>query len=144
MTGYDIVLIEDKKSDAEIIVRALNKTGSPCKVLHLNDGKEASDYFTGNNNYSERDISVVPRFILLDLKMPKIGGIEVLKLLKNDAFTRKIPVIILTSSKEIADLKECYEAGANSYVVKPVSYNELCELLTTLKQYWLNFNQQPV
>jgi two-component system response regulator len=138
-----ILLVEDKRSDAEIIIRTLKKT-SVGTVVHLNDGLLALDFLFGRGDFSTRDISNIPRVIFLDLKMPKVNGLEVLKKIKENSETKNIPVIIFTSSKEGSDINECYLAGANSYIVKPVSYEEMTAVVSAIGEYWINFNQHSV
>ena len=116
----EILLIEDNMNDAELTIRALKKNNLANKLVHLKDGAEAIDFIFAEGNYSGRKVENIPKVILLDLKMPKVNGIEVLKKIKADERTKKIPVVILTSSKEDPDIQECYHLGVNSYVVKPV------------------------
>ncbi|HXA01937.1 MAG TPA: response regulator, partial [Cytophagaceae bacterium] len=118
MTNYEleIILIEDNPDDAALAIRALKKQNLANKLIHLKDGAEALDFIYGRGAYSERSIINTPRVILLDLKMPKVNGLEVLEKLKSDMSTKHIPVVILTSSAEDPDIKECYKLGANSYI----------------------------
>ena len=119
----DILLVEDNESDAKMTMRALKKNHLANRLLHLSNGAEALDFLFAEGAYSERQVENIPKVILLDLKMPKIGGIEVLKKIKSDARTKKISVVILTSSREDPDIEKCYELGANGYVVKPVEFD---------------------
>ena len=140
----DILLIEDNMHDAELAIRALKKNNLVNNLIHLKDGAEAIDFIFAEGIYANRNIENLPKVILLDLKMPKVNGIEVLKRLKDDDRTKKIPVVILTSSKEDPDIKTCYALGANSYVVKPVEFVEFVKAVSDLGLYWLILNQPPV
>ncbi|MES2762657.1 MAG: response regulator [Bacteroidota bacterium] len=140
----DILLIEDSAHDAELTIRALKKSNLVNTLVHLKNGAEALDYIFAEGEFSDREISNVPKVILLDLKMPKLGGIEVLKRLKSDERTKKIPVIVLTSSKEDPDIQICYGLGANSYVVKPVEFDDFVKAVSNLGLYWMILNQPPV
>jgi two-component system response regulator len=139
----EIILVEDNPSDADLIKRALNKNNVANKILHLKDGQEVIDYLFGEGQWKGRTTANTPKVILLDLKMPKVSGIEVLKKIKSNDETRSIPVVILTSSKEDPDIKECYKLGVNSYVVKPVGFEEFSTTVAQLGLYWLLINQQP-
>ncbi len=139
----EILLVEDNESDAEMTIRALRKNNLANKLLHVKDGAEAIDFVFAQGNYTARQIENGPRVILLDLKMPKVGGIEVLKKLKADTRTRKIPVVVLTSSKEDPDIQACYALGVNSYVVKPVEFDEFHKVISDLGLYWMIVNQPP-
>jgi len=140
----DILLVEDNESDAEMTNRILRKNNIASKLLHLSDGAMALDYLFAEGIYAGRQIENKPKVIMLDLKMPKVNGIEVLHRIKSDDRTKIIPVVILTSSKEDPDIKRCYELGANSYVVKPVEFDEFHKAVTNLGLYWLITNQPPV
>ena len=139
----EIILVEDNPSDADLIKRALNKNNVANKILHLKDGQEVIDYLFGEGQWKGRTTANTPKVILLDLKMPKVSGIEVLKKIKSNDETRSIPVVILTSSKEDPDIKECYKLGVNSYVVKPVGFEDFSRTVAQLGLYWLLINQQP-
>lgn len=139
----DILLIEDNESDAEMTVRVLAKNNIANRILHVKDGAAAIDYLFAEGEYSERKLEYLPKLILLDLKMPKVNGIEVLEKIKTDSITKKIPVVVLTSSKEDPDIKKCYELGVNSYVVKPVDFLQFQQAITSLGFYWLITNQNP-
>lgn len=139
----EIILVEDNPSDADLIKRALNKNNVANKILHLKDGQEVIDYLFGEGQWKGRTTANTPKVILLDLKMPKVSGIEVLKKIKSNEQTMGIPVVILTSSKEDPDIKECYKLGVNSYVVKPVGFEEFSSTVAQLGLYWLLINQQP-
>jgi len=139
----EILLIEDNFNDAELAIRALKKNSFANNLVHLNDGAEGIDFIFAQGNYIDRNIKNSPRLILLDLKMPKINGVDVLKKIKSDSRTRKIPVVILTSSKEDPDIQECYDLGANSYIVKPVEFGEFVKVMSNLGLYWMLLNQPP-
>ena len=139
----EIILVEDNPSDADLIKRALNKNNVANKILHLKDGQEVLQYLFGEGQWKGRTTANTPKVILLDLKMPKVSGIEVLKKIKSNDETRSIPVVILTSSKEDPDIKECYKLGVNSYVVKPVGFEDFSRTVAQLGLYWLLINQQP-
>jgi two-component system response regulator len=113
------------------------------KILHVKNGAEALDYIFAEGKYNQRKIESTPRLILLDLKMPKVSGIEVLEKIRADKRTKRIPIVILTSSKEDPDIQKCYALGANSYVVKPVEFDEFQKVVSELGLYWMMINQQP-
>ena len=138
----DILLVEDNLDDAELAIRALKRIGVQHNLVHLKDGEEALDYIFCRGQYLERDISDVPKVIYLDLKMPKVDGLEVLRKVKSDERTKTIPVVMLTSSKENKDITETYSLGVNSYVVKPVAFDEYIKTVSELGAYWLVLNQQ--
>ena len=137
----DILLVEDNESDAEMTIRAIKKSNVTSKVFHINDGVEALDFLFAEGAFAERRADIMPKVILLDLKMPKLNGKEVLIKIKADERTKKIPVVILTSSKEDPDIQQCYDLGANSYVVKPVDFKEFEKTIGKLGLYWLSLNQ---
>jgi two-component system response regulator len=142
-TDVEILLIEDNPNDAELTIRALKKKNFANNIVHLKDGAEALDYIFCTGAHSGRDINNKPRAILLDLKMPKVNGLEVLERVKADARTRSIPIIVLTSSNEDPDVKKCYEMGVNSYIVKPVGFDNFTKAVADLGFYWLLLNQAP-
>jgi two-component system response regulator len=142
-TTVDILLIEDNPRDAELITRALRKQNIVNPVIVLDDGAEALDLLFCRGAYANRDISSLPKVILLDLKLPKMNGLEILKAIKSKESTRFIPVVIVTSSREDPDIKKAYELGANSYVVKPVSSEAFMDTMSKLGLYWLLVNQSP-
>jgi len=139
----EVLLVEDNASDAEMTIRALKKNNLVNKLLHLKDGAEALDFIFAEGEYSGRQMENLPKVILLDLKMPKVSGIEVLRRIKTDERTRKIPVVVLTSSKEDPDIQACYALGVNSYVVKPVDFNEFQKAISELGLFWMIINQPP-
>jgi two-component system, response regulator len=137
----EVLLVEDNPSDAELTIRALKKNNLANKLLHLKDGAEAIDFLFGEGDYYDRSVEQVPRVILLDLKMPKVNGIEVLRRIKADPRTKKIPIVVLTSSKEDPDIETCYQLGVNSYVVKPVEFENFAKAVSELGFYWMLLNQ---
>ncbi len=142
MNNYmEIILVEDNKSDADLIMRALRKNNVANKIVHLKDGQEALDFFEASY-LSGNGMEVIPRIILLDLKMPKVNGIQVLQQLKSNEQTKNIPIIMLTSSKEESDLEQCYKLGVNSYVVKPLTFEDFVKTVSQLGIYWSMINQQ--
>jgi two-component system response regulator len=140
-TDVDILLVEDTRSDAEMTIRALKKNMSDPKILHLLDGREALDYLFSVGTYAGRSLTRMPRVILMDLKMPRMDGIETLAQLKANELTAKIPVVMLTSSKENPDIQKCYALGVNSYIVKPVEFINFSKVVSDLGLYWLLHNQ---
>lgn len=139
----EIVLIEDNPSDAEMTIRALKKNNIGNHIIHLKDGAEALGFIFGTGAYTGRNLNNKPKVILLDLKMPKVNGIEVLQRIKSDDRTKMIPVVVLTSSKEDPDIKTCYELGVNSYIVKPVDFENFVSAISSLGMYWVLLNQSP-
>lgn len=142
-TEIEILLVEDNASDAEMTIRALKKNNLTNKLLHVKDGAEALDFIFAKGKYSHRNVENVPRMIILDLKMPKVNGIEVLQHIRSDSRTKKIPVVVLTSSKEDPDIKQCYDLGVNSYVVKPVEFESFVKAVADLGLYWMILNEAP-
>lgn len=143
MNSLQILLVEDNINDAELTIRALKKNNLANELIHLKDGAEALDFIFAQGKYLERKISDLPNVIVLDLKMPKVNGIEVLKRIKSDERTKRIPVVMLTSSKEDPDIQECYNLGVNSYVVKPVEFEHFVKAVSNLGLYWMILNQSP-
>lgn len=141
-SSIDIVLVEDNPDDAELTIRALKKNKIPSNIVHLKDGAEALEFMFCTGQYAGRNADSKPKVILLDLNMPKVSGIDVLRRIKSDEKTKPIPVIILTSSKESPDVQTCYQLGANSYIVKPVGYENFTEAITELGLYWMLLNQR--
>lgn len=138
-----ILLVEDNPDDELLAIRALEKNNIMNEVVVARDGAEALDYLFGTGAYTGRDMSVMPQIILLDLKLPKIDGLEVLRRLRNNERTKLLPVVVLTSSREDRDLTECYSLGANSYIRKPVNFAQFTEAIRQLGLYWLVLNESP-
>ncbi|MBS4044512.1 MAG: response regulator [Chitinophagaceae bacterium] len=140
MNPIEIILVEDNMSDAELTIRALKKHNLANNLVHLKDGAEALDFIFGKGVYQGRNIDILPKVILLDIKMPKVDGITVLEKLKENEKTKLIPVVILTSSKEHPDIEKCYQIGASSYIVKPVEFESFYDAIKDLGFYWLILN----
>jgi len=138
-----ILLVEDNADDEKLTVRALSKNRIGDKVVVVRDGAEALDFLFCTNTYADREPLDMPHLILLDLKLPKIDGLEVLRRLRADKRTRILPIIILTSSNEEQDLIKAYEGGANSYIRKPIDFAQFEEYVRQLGQYWLVLNEMP-
>ena len=137
----EILLVEDNMADAELTMRALKKAKIANNILHLKDGAEALDYLFGKDIYAERDLTKLPKVSLLDIKMPKVDGIEVLRQLKANEHTKVIPVVIMTSSNEEKDIVSSYQLGVNSYVVKPVGFEDFAKAVSELGLYWMLLNK---
>ena len=140
----EILLVEDDIDDAEMTIDVMRKNNLANKLIHMVDGEEALDFLFGTGKFVGRDINLKPRLILLDLKMPKVDGMEVLERVKSNNATKKIPVVILTSSKEDPDVSRCYELGANGYIVKPVEFDSFIKAVSELGMYWMLLNHTPV
>ena len=138
-----ILLVEDNPDDELLAIRALKKNNITNEVVVARDGVEALEYLFGTGVYAGRDMSMMPQVILLDLKLPKIDGLEVLRRLRDDERTKLLPVVILTSSKEDRDLNTSYSLGANSYIRKPVDFAQFTEAIKQLGLYWLVLNESP-
>lgn len=143
-TVVDILLVEDNPRDAEMISRSIRKQNIANPITIIEDGAEALDFIFCRGAYADRNISIQPKVVLLDLKLPKVNGLEVLKEIKKDELTHTIPVVIVTSSQEDPDIKTAYELGANSYVVKPVSSDAFIDAMSKLGLYWLLVNKSPI
>jgi len=143
MNDKIILLVEDNPDDEALTLRALKKNNIANEVIVARDGVEALDYLFGTGKYATRDASEAPTLILLDLKLPKVDGLEVLRRLRADPRTELLSVVILTSSKEEQDLINGYQLGANSYICKPVDYNQFIEAVRQLGLYWLVINEAP-
>ncbi len=139
----EILLVEDNPNDAELTMRALKKQNLANSLHWVKDGAEALDFIFTKGIYSNRDSENKPKVILLDLKLPKVDGLEVLKELKEDERTRMIPVVVLTSSREEEDMVKSYSYGVNSYIVKPVDFEKFMTSVSDLGLYWLLLNKQP-
>lgn len=137
----EVLLVEDNPHDAEMTIRTLKKVNLANKLIHLKDGAEALDFIFGKGVYMDRDINDKPKVILLDIKMPKVDGIEVLRQIKSNEATKTIPVVIMTSSKEEQDVIASYNYGVNSYIVKPVDFESFAKAVSELGYYWLITNQ---
>ncbi len=140
----DIIVVEDNPNDAELMVRSLKKNKLANKLIVLEDGEQALDYIFCTGEYKDRDSSVLPNVIFLDLKLPKVNGLEILKKVKSNDKTKMIPVVIVTSSREDPDIKAAYELGANSYVVKPVDFTKFKETINQLGLYWIVVNENYI
>jgi CheY-like chemotaxis protein len=140
-TSVEILLVEDNPEDLELAQRALRKANLSNRIQIARDGAEALEFIFCEGAYSKRKIEDTPKVILLDLKLPKVDGLEVLKRLKDDPRTRTIPVVMLTSSKEQNDVVESYRLGVNSYIVKPVNFERFADAVQQLGMYWLLLNQ---
>ena len=143
MTTQSILLVEDNPDDEALTVRALKKHNIANSIVVARDGVEAVDYLLGTGQYAGRDVSQKPQIVLLDLKLPKMDGIEVLRRIRANPGTETLPVVILTSSKEQSDVIEGYRNGCNSYVRKPVNFDEFLEAARQLGLYWLLLNEGP-
>jgi two-component system response regulator len=143
MDSSIILLVEDNADDEALTLRALQKNNIKNEVVVAHDGVEALDYLFGTGKYSERNPNVVPQVVLLDLKLPKMDGLEVLRRLRADDRTKLLPVVILTSSNEDQDRLLGYDLGANSYVRKPVDFNQFIDAVRQLGLYWLILNERP-
>jgi CheY-like chemotaxis protein len=142
-SGKVILLIEDNPSDIELTRRALEKARIGNEMVAAEDGEEALDYLWGKGAHAGRDVSQLPALALLDLKLPRIHGLEVLRLIRSDPRTRRLPVVILTSSKEEQDLAAGYDLGVNSYIRKPVDFKQFAHCIEQLGLYWLVLNEFP-
>lgn len=138
----DILLIEDNHNEAELTIRSLKKQNLANRLLHIDDGADALDYIFSRGKY-ENEIRTNPKLILLDLKLPRVDGLEILKQLKSNDLTKSIPVVVLTSSREEKDIIESYRIGVNSYIVKPVSFDAFASAIKDLGLYWMILNQSP-
>jgi CheY-like chemotaxis protein len=142
MQAYETILaVEDEDDDVALLKRAFGKVGIANPVRFLTDGEQAVEYLTGDGRFVDREAHPLPALILLDLKLPRKSGLEVLAWLKDQPVLMRIPVVVLTSSKQSSDLERAYDLGANSYLVKPVDFSDLVEMMRTLKLYWIVFNE---
>lgn len=143
MKSKTILLIEDNASDVDLTKRALGRCRIANELVVAEDGKEAIDYLWGEGAHSDRDVSDLPTLTLLDLKLPKVPGLEVLRRIREDPRTRRLPVVILTSSKEDQDVAAGYDLGINSYIQKPIDFKQFAHAIEQLGLYWLVLNEQP-
>lgn len=147
MQNYDkpeILIIEDDPNDADLILRTFKKINLANKLVHLWDGAEALDFLFARNAFAYRDVTDLPGVILLDIKMPRIDGIEVLRQLKEHPLFKSIPIVILTSSKDESDIVKSYGIGTNSFVVKPVEFENFAKVIIDAGMYWLLINQTSI
>ncbi len=142
--GYSVLLVEDDSNDVLFIQRAFRQVNAFSPIQIVKDGDEAVDYLSGQGEYADRDSHPLPALILLDLKLPRRSGIEVLSWMKEQPVIRRIPVVILTSSKENVDINRTYDLGISSYLVKPVSFEALSNMIVALDAYWLQLNEYPI
>ncbi|MFC2176252.1 response regulator [Bacteroidota bacterium] len=141
--NVELLLVEDNPNDAKLVKRAFSSFNLANKFFWVKDGEEALNFIFAKNEYADRHVEDIPKVILLDLKLPKIGGIEVLKRIREDERTKTIPVVIMTSSKEEQDVVETYRLGTNSYIVKPVDFDKFMTAIRDVGYYWLFTNQPP-
>jgi two-component system, response regulator len=139
----DILLVEDNPNDVELTLRALKKVNVANNIMVIQDGAEALDYLFARGVHAGRNRINVPKVVLLDLKLPKVGGLEVLREIKSDTAMKAIPIVVLTSSKEEKDIIESYKYGVNSYIVKPVDFEKFVDAVSQIGFYWLLLNQPP-
>jgi two-component system response regulator len=139
----EVLLVEDSPRDAEMTLRTLRRRNLVNSVVHVKDGQEALDWLFAEGAYAGRDVTHPPKVILLDLKLPKVDGLEVLRTMRGDERTRLIPVVVLTSSQEDRDVIETYRLGVNSYIVKPVDFDNFSAAVAELGHYWLLLNKKP-
>lgn len=143
LNAVEILIVEDNPQDAELTLRALRKNNLANKIHLAEDGAEALDFIFCKGKYADRSMDTSPRVIFLDLKLPKISGLEVLREIKSNSQTRSIPVVMVTSSREDPDIKKAYELGVNSYVVKPVNFDDFLSAMSQTGLYWLLVNERP-
>ena len=136
----EILLVEDNPNDAELTIRALRQANVANPVVHVEDGEEALDYIFATGTYANRKIEDIPSLILLDLKIPKVNGLQVLQKIKSDERTKIIPVVAFTSSQEDPDVRECYRLGVNSYIVKPLEFDAFSKTIKDTGLYWFLIN----
>ncbi|WP_339816254.1 response regulator [uncultured Imperialibacter sp.] len=139
----DVLLVEDSKHDAMLALLALGENNLTNNIIWLKDGKQALDFLFGEGEFKEREVSLHPKVVLLDLKMPKVDGLEVLKEIRGNPLTKNIPVVVLTSSKEDKDIIRSYELGVNSFIVKPVDFDQFTRCVKEIGYYWSLINQPP-
>jgi len=137
----EILLVEDNLSDEELVKRAFTRANIVNRLKVVRDGAEALDFIFGSGVYKDRNINQLPKFVLLDLKLPKINGLEVLKKIRENKTTAMLPVVMFTSSQEISDILSCYQSGANSYIVKPIDFGDFVITVAGIGSYWTSFNK---
>jgi len=141
--AVEILLVEDNPQDAELMIRALRKQKLANRIHVAEDGEVALDFLFCKGKFSDRDFSQSPKVIFLDLKLPKVSGLEVLQELKSNPRTQTLPVVVVTSSRENPDIKKAYKLGVNSYVVKPVNFDDFLKAMSQIGLYWLLVNEVP-
>ena len=144
LNAIEILLVEDDPQDVELTLRALKKRHLANHVHVVKDGAEALDFLFATGTSEGRAMAHYPKVVFLDLKLPKVNGIEVLRRLKSDERTKTIPVVVMTSSREAPDLEECYALGVNSYIVKPIDFDQFLTVVSNLGFYWLLLNEAPL
>jgi two-component system response regulator len=144
LNEVEIVLVEDNPNDAELAMRALKEYNLANKLMWLKDGVEALDFIFAQGQYADRSIEDVPKVVLLDLKLPRVDGLEVLEKVKSDTRTKSIPVVVLTSSSEERDIIASYNLGVNSYVIKPVDFDKFVDAAKEIGLYWMLLNKPPL
>jgi CheY-like chemotaxis protein len=142
-SSLEILLVEDNPQDAELTIRALKNRNLANNLVHVEDGQAALDFLFNTGRYKNREISPKPKLVMLDLKLPKVDGIEVLRRIRADARTKLLPVVVLSSSREDRDVAAAYKLGVNSYIVKPVDFESFSEAVSNLGLYWLILNEAP-
>ena len=140
----DILLVEDNPRDVELIMRALKKNNLARRLAVVKDGEEALEFIFGTGRYAHRANAVLPQVMFLDLKLPKVSGIEVLQQIRADARTKTLPIVVMTSAFQERDISAAYKLGANSYVVKPINFEQFTKTVVDLGNYWLAINQAPM
>lgn len=142
--NVEVLLVEDNPNDAELTLRAFKKNNLENKIFVVKDGEEALEFIFATGRYASRDVNIPPKVILLDLKLPKVGGIEVLKKIKSDDKTKHIPIVVVTSSQETQDIQTCYDLGVNSYIQKPIEFEAFVKAIAEVGLYWIILNKPPV
>ncbi len=143
LTYVEILLVEDNDSDAELIIREFKKHNLASHLVWVKDGAEALDFINGTGKFANLELNAPPKLIILDLKLPKVSGTEVLKKLKSNVHTKKLPIVVFTSSAQDVDIQTCYEFGVNSYIVKPVRYDKFVKVIGDIGSYWMLINKNP-
>ncbi len=136
----EILVVEDNPYEADLVKRCLKKLLPPERIAHIEDGAQALDFIFARGQYAYREGAGLPRLILLDIKLPKVTGLEILAQIRANSTTQQVPVVIFSSSKEVRDLTDAYKFGANSYVVKPIDFGDLENVIATIVKYWLDVN----